>query len=139
MSDVIPFRVLPAVTPETEHFWKGGADGHLHLQRCSDCGYWIHPALPRCPSCLGKNLAPQVASGRGTVHSWTVNYQQWIPGSNPYVIGLIELEEQEGLRLATNVVGCDPDDVHIGMAVEVLFEENGDIYLPLFRPARGAK
>jgi uncharacterized OB-fold protein len=68
------------------------------------------------------------------VHSFTVNYQQWIPGSDPYVIGLVTIDEQPDVRLMTNLVDCEPDDALIGTAVEVVFEENEDVFLPLFRP-----
>ena len=75
-------------------------------------------------------------SGRGTVHTFTVNHQPWIPGYEPpYAVAIVELEEQEGLRLMTNVVGCPPDDVHIGMPVRVTFEHHDDVWLPLFTPA----
>jgi uncharacterized OB-fold protein len=77
-------------------------------------------------------------SGRGIVHSFTVNHQQWIPGSDPYVIGLVTVAEQDDVRLTTNIVRCAPDDVHIGMAVEVEFERHEDVWLPLFGPTGGA-
>jgi uncharacterized OB-fold protein len=66
----------------------------------------------------------------------TVNFQQWHPGFEPpYVFAIVELTEQDGLRLTTNVVDCAPDAVDIGMEVEVTFEARGDAWLPLFRPA----
>ena len=52
-----PFRVLPAVVPENEHFWTGGAEGELRFLRCTACRYWIHPPTPVCPRCLGMHLA----------------------------------------------------------------------------------
>ena len=133
------FRILPAVTPETEHFWRGGADGELLILRCSDCGYWIHPPGPVCPQCLSRNLSPQATSGLGTVFTYTVNHQAWIPGFDPpYVVAIVALPEQEGLRLTTNIVGIAPEDVDFGMEVRVTFEEyvDGDtsVWMPLFAP-----
>ena len=62
-------------------------------------------------------------SGRGVVHTYTVNHQPWYPGLDPpYVVAIVALPEQEGLRLTTNIVGCAPDDVRIGMPVRVTFE-----------------
>ena len=53
----------------------------------------------------------------------------------PYVIGLVELVEQPGLRLTTNIVNCPPDKLAIGMPLKVVFETvNDDIALPLFEP-----
>ena len=136
MSDK-PFRLLPAVTPENEHFWHGGAEGELRFLRCEDCRTYVHPPAPLCPGCLSRSLAPQAVSGRAVVHTFTVNHQPWIPGFDPpYVVAIVELEEQPGLRLTTNVVGCEPEDVEIGMAVKGVFEDVGDdVFLPLFEPA----
>lgn len=85
--------------------------------------------------CLSGNLAPQPVSGRAVVHSYTVNHQQWIPGAEPYVVALVTIEEQPDVRLTTNLVGVAPDQVHIGMPVEVTFEQHEEVFLPLFRPA----
>ena len=78
-------------------------------------------------------MAPQAVSGRATVHSFTVNHQQWIPGSDPYVIGLVAIAEQPDVRLMTNLVDCEPDDSLVGREVEVVFEHQDDVFLPLFR------
>jgi hypothetical protein len=136
-----PFRVLPAVTPQNEHFWRGGAEGELRFLRCDDCGTWIHPPQPRCPNCLSKAVAPQAASGRGTVLTYTVNHQAWYPDLDPpYVVAIVELPEQDGLRLTTNIVNVEPDDVTFDMAVRVVFEEypdkRGNVWLPFFEPDR---
>jgi uncharacterized OB-fold protein len=131
-----PFRLLPRLDEYNTPFWTGGEHGELRMLRCGACGTWIHPPGPRCPACLGKDVAPDVLSGRGSVHTFTVNHQPWIPGIDPpYVIAIVELPEQDGLRLTTNIVGCAPDAVHIGMAVEVAFEHHDDVWLPMFRPA----
>jgi hypothetical protein len=69
------------------------------------------------------------------VATFTINIQPWIPGFDPpYVIAMVEIEEQPGVRLTTNIVGCAPEDVYIGMPVEVQFEHNDDVWLPLFAP-----
>ena len=128
------FRLLPRLESDNEFFWTGGKDGVLRFLRCGECRQFIHPPVPLCPNCLSNDVAPEAVSGRGQVHSFTVNYQQWIPGSDPYVIGLVTIDEQPDVRLMTNLVDCEPDDALIGTAVEVVFEENEDVFLPLFRP-----
>jgi uncharacterized OB-fold protein len=131
-----PFRILPRLGGATEFFWTSGADGQLRFIRCQRCGYYVHPPSPICPVDLSKDLAPERVSGRGTVHTFTVNHQPWIPGYEPpYAVAIVELEEQEGLRLMTNVVGCPPEEVRIGMPVRVTFEHHDDVWLPLFTPA----
>jgi uncharacterized OB-fold protein len=87
--------------------------------------------------CLGTDLAPEAVSGRATVESFTINKQQWVPGSEPYVIAWVAIVEQPDVRLTTNLVGVEEGEVEIGMPVKVEFEKAGDeIYLPLFSPAK---
>jgi hypothetical protein len=77
------------------------------------------------------------ASGRGRVYTFTITRQNQAPGFReelPYVLAIVELDE--GPRLMTNVVGCAPDAVRIGMAVEVVFDDvTPEVTLPKFRPA----
>lgn len=130
-----PFRLLPRLDDRNTPFWTGGERGELCFWRCQACGYWIHPPSPRCPQCLSKDLAVDRVSGLATVHASTVNHQPWIPGLDPpYNIAIVELIEQQGLRLTTSIVGCDPNDVTIGMAVHVVFEQYDDVWLPFFAP-----
>lgn len=130
-----PFRLLPRLTPETEPFWTGGAEGELRFWRCQACGYWLHPPSPICPECHRKDLAIEAVSGRAVLHTYTVNHQPWYPGLEPpYVVAIVALPEQEGLRLTTNLVGVEPDAVEIGMALQVVFEQYDDVWLPFFEP-----
>ena len=137
---VRPFRVLPAVTPENEHFWLGGAEGELRFLRCADCGYWIHPPQPICPMCLSRAVAPEAVSGRAMVHTFTVNWQPWYPNLDPpYVVAIVDIAEQDGLRLTTNIIGCKHDEVFIGQPVRVTFEEYDVVWLPFFEPDPGTR
>jgi hypothetical protein len=133
-----PFRILPRVTPDTEFFWTAGGDGVLRFLRCQDCGYYIHPPTPVCPRCLSRNLAPEAVSGRANVATYTVNWQPWIPGYDPpYIIAIVEIEEQPAVRLMTNIVDCPIDAITVGLPVEVRFEQHDDVFLPLFAPRAG--
>jgi uncharacterized OB-fold protein len=132
-----PFRVQPALDDDNRFFWTSGEDGRLRFLRCQSCGYYLHPPLPRCPQCGGRELEPEPVSGTGEVHSFTINHQSWDGGTEPYTIALVTIPEQDGLRLTTNIVGCAPDDVYIGMPVQVVFEQHDLVYFPLFEPARG--
>jgi uncharacterized protein len=132
-----PFaRVRPKITQRNAHFWQGGADGVLRLLRCADCGTYLHPPSPVCSSCRSMRVSPEAVSGRGTIYAHTLNHYRWLPAMEPpYVVAEVDLVEQEHLRLMTNIIGCDVDDVHTGMEVEVVFAVQGDVYVPLFRPA----
>lgn len=128
------FRVLPTTEELSGFFWTSGSDGKLRFLRCSSCSYLIHPPAPICPQCYGRDAEPAVVSGLATVHSFTVNHQPWDGAGDVYVIGLVEIAEQADVRLTTNIVGIDPDDVRIGMPVEVVFEDHDPVFLPLFQP-----
>ena len=131
-----PFRVLPRLTELNRPFWTGGADGRLRFLRCRPCGTWVHPPAPVCPACLSRDVAPEAVSGRATVLTFTLNHQPWVPApDHPYAIAIVEIEEQPGLRLMTNLVNCPPEAVRIGMRVRVVFEQHEDVYIPLFEPA----
>ena len=134
MTDPVIPRMLPELTLENVHFWTGGRDGALLILRCGACGRWVHPPVAACPECGGE-LTPEPVSGRGTVFTFTVNHYAYNPAVPlPYVIALVDLVEQDGLRLMTDIVHCNPDDVSIGMSVRVVFEQHDEIYVPLFEP-----
>ncbi len=129
-------RMLPQLNQENAFYWTSGADGELRILRCQDCGTWLHPPRPICGKCLSRNLAPEAVSGKGEVFSFTVNCKSWGPGLEvPYVIAVVELAEQPGLQLTSNLRGVAPEAVRIGMRVEVEFERDEDVWLPMFRPA----
>jgi uncharacterized OB-fold protein len=138
MADIVtePFdRVLPKITERNRHFWCGGADGRLHILRCQDCGHYLHPPQPMCPRCYSLSLAPEAVSGRGRLYSYTVNHYRWVPGMEPpYVVATVELAEQEGLELMSNLVGCAEAQLRCDLEVEVLFAQHGEVFIPLFRP-----
>jgi uncharacterized OB-fold protein len=141
-SPAAPLRILPELNERNRHFWQGGALGELVILRCQRCGFYLHPPQPICPIDQSKDLAPEPVSGRATVASFTIDHHPWLPApAPPYVIALVELVEQRALRLTTNLVHCDFDDVVIGMPVRVVFEHHpdahGDVWLPFFEPDGG--
>jgi uncharacterized OB-fold protein len=136
-------RLAPSPTAESRAFWTGGQQGQLLINRCHACGHFFHPPGPACWRCRSTDVAAEPVSGRATVAAYTVNRQNWIPGFDPpYVVAIVELDDEPDVRLITNVVGVPIEDVGIGMAVEVFFEDwtalSGDeqarVWVPLFRP-----
>jgi uncharacterized OB-fold protein len=118
-----------------EFFWRSGADGTLRFMGCDECTRVHHPPVPRCPYCGSHSLAPRAVSGRATVATYTVNRQSFMPGYDPpYVIAIVELDDDPTIRLMTNIVGCEIDDVEIGMPVDVAFEASGEWFVPVFTP-----
>jgi uncharacterized OB-fold protein len=134
----VPFRILPRITDRNAHYWQGGRDGELRLQRCRQCGYYLHPPGVICPRCWSKDLGVEAVSGQAEVLTFSVNHQPWMPGLDvPFVLAIVRLVEQDDLRITTNVVNCPPEEVEIGMPVQVLFEPHVDeeVWIPLFEPA----
>jgi acetyl-CoA acetyltransferase/uncharacterized OB-fold protein len=132
-------RPLPALTPQNVDFWTGGEHGELRIQRCSDCQAWRHPPGPVCADCGSMNFSIEAVGGTGTVVGVTVNHHQWLPDlPPPYVIAMIAIDEDPRVRITSNVIGCDPGDVVVGSRVQVEFEQQDDVWLPLFRLIPGA-
>ncbi|MBI4497700.1 MAG: Zn-ribbon domain-containing OB-fold protein [Chloroflexi bacterium] len=133
----MPEFPAPVPTQDTEPFWQGCREGKLLLQRCAACGVVRYPPRPMCPQCTSLESRWVPATGTGTVFSYTVTHQALHPslvGRTPHVIVLVELDE--GVRMTSTVLGCTPDQVRIGMPVEVVFHQETDgVILPLFRPA----
>ena len=128
-------RKLPALTPDSAPFWQGGAQGELRIHHCAGCARYFHPPAPICPRCASFDVAPRAVSGRGKVASFTVNHQAWTPELKaPYVVAIVELDEQPGLRLLSNIVGCEVERVAIDLPVHVRFAQVEDVWLPLFEP-----
>jgi len=134
-QDEKPPRPRPAVTQDTAFFFEGAMEHRLLIQRCVQCGLLRHPPRPACPACRSYDWDTLEASGRGTVYSFVVNHYPQIPSFDyPLPIGLIELEE--GTRLVADLVGIEPGDITIGMAVEVEWQDHDpELSLPAFKPA----
>lgn len=129
-------RPLPQLSLDTEFFWTSGADGQLRIQCCHSCAALIHPPQPLCRYCRGHDLGIRVVSGAATLAGFTVNHRFALPGlSPPYVVAQVALVEDPRVRLTTNIIEADPDDLTLGMRVEVVFQQEDDVWLPLFRPA----
>lgn len=127
-------RSLPRLTDDNRSFWTSGSSGRLHVPLCRNCRRYVLPASLTCPAC-GGSTTPEPVSGRATVFTWTVNEHQFHPDiPPPTVIAIVVLDEQEDLRLATNLVACQPADVRIGLPVSVRFEDHGEIFYPVFAP-----
>jgi uncharacterized OB-fold protein len=129
---------LPVPTPESRPFWEAARRHELRLQCCRACGTWIFYPRGACPRCFSADLEWRRASGRGTLHTFTVVHRglKGFPIGPPYVIAIVELAE--GPHLMTNLVGvaADPGALRIGMPVEVVFADvTPEVTLPHFRPA----
>ena len=132
-------RMLPALDDTNRAFYTGGRDGQLLVGRCSapGCRRWALPPAGSCPAC-DSPLVPEPVSGRARLMTWTVNSHPYHPDvAVPYVIAIVVLEEQDDLRVATNLVDLAPSDdaLKAGLEVVVAFEDHGEVFYPVFTPA----
>lgn len=131
-------RLLPKPTPETAHFWEGTKARELRLQTCDACDHVYFPPRPFCPECGGRKVSVIKASGKATLHSYTISARP-APGIEaPYAIAVVQLEE--GPTMMTNIVECDqtPEALILDMPLRVRFvAQNDEITLPFFAPEAG--
>jgi uncharacterized OB-fold protein len=134
-----PARPLPKPAPESRPFWESCRKHELRLQRCGCCHAYRFPPGVLCPECWGTDWEWVKVSGRGKVHSFVVYHRAYHPAfaaELPYLVAVVELEE--GPRLTSNIVGCEPGEVHCGMPVEVVFDDaTPTLTLPKFHPCPG--
>jgi len=131
-------KPLPTLSRTSAKFWKAAKRHELCLQRCQDCGHYVVHPRSLCPQCLSSNSRWEKVSGRGTVYSYTVIRRASTPGFEedvPYVFAIVELDE--GPRMATNIVGIEPEKVAIGIKVEAFFDDvTPEITLVKFQPVK---
>jgi uncharacterized protein len=121
---------------DSRPYWEGLTQGELRIQRCSSCSKAVFYPRSICPHCFADQLSWIVASGKGTIYSYTVAHQAFGPfaADIPFVIAIVELEE--GVRMMTRVINAPRERVAVGAAVEVTFESVGEeLTLPYFRLA----
>jgi uncharacterized OB-fold protein len=133
---------LPEPDELTSFFWDGVAEHRLLIQRCDACGFYIHAPRQVCSQCLATTLSPAEVSGDAILSTWTFPNQPFDPYYHqhlPYVLAVVELVEQPGLKLLTNIVDCAKEDLRIDLPVRVTFREVApNCTLPLFAPAPAA-
>ena len=129
---------VPVADIDSAPFWAGLRAHELRILRCPECRTYVHPPQASCPKCLSLDLTADAVSGQGTVYSFTVVNREFAPGIKPpYVAALVDLAEQDGLRLVTNLVNVTIADVRIGMPVQVVFFDipGEDMTLAFFEPS----
>lgn len=129
-------RRLPNLTPETERFWRAAADGTFLLRECASCGLTYHYPRNHCPDCFSADVRWREAAGTGEVYSHTAtDHVPDCPDDElPLVVAYVELDE--GPRVLTNLVDCDPEEINVGTQVEIRVRqtEDGEIGIPVFTP-----
>jgi uncharacterized protein len=132
---------MPAASAETVGWWEAAAAHRLVVERCTACGHTRHPPGPACPRCRSTASEWHTLPGTGTVYTYTVVHQAFIPSLSdklPYAVIAVDLDGAAGARLVSNLVDGDPHEVYVDMPVEVAWEDMGpELAVPRFRPAPG--
>lgn len=143
-------RPLPRFYVEgARDFYEAARNHELRIQQCAECGRFRFPPQLMCPSCRSTESRWTQVSGRGSIHTFTVvrGYEprsvpmfSWPAEEYPILLVVVELPDAGGVHIVSNIVDCDPDDLHVGMEVEVMFDDvTEQITLPKFRPVAGAR
>ena len=127
----------PPADTITLPFWQAAAEHRLVVQRCTGCGHTRLPPAPVCPECRSADADWKQLSGRGEVYTYTVVHRPIAAGQQlPFVIAVITLEGAGGVRMISNVVGASPDELAIGLPVELVWEDmSTELAMPRFRLA----
>lgn len=135
MTQAVP-RPVPVADKDTQPFWDYAKQHELRVQKCLECGKLYYPVSPICPHCLGMKFEWAKLSGKGEVYSFIIVQRRYHPAfaqDIPYVVAIIKTEE--GIRMLSNVIGTKPENVKIGMPVEVVFDDvSPEFTLPKFKP-----
>ena len=135
MSDRPPIKA-PQIDPSTQEFWDAARRGVLRIKHCNACGANHYYPRPFCPNCWSTDVVWIDAAGTGTLYTYSVVHANDLPSFRyrvPYVVAMVDLDE--GPRMETNLVECPLDQIQVGMRVTVVFEDEGELVLPRFRPA----
>jgi uncharacterized OB-fold protein len=129
---------LPAPDVDTAPFYEAARRGELRLQCCSDCSRFRHYPRPVCPFCLSRRFEWNLASGRGTLYTWTIVRGPTLPAFEeklPY--NVVDVLLDEGVHFVSEVLDCPPEEIRAGMPVVATFvPASEDITLVKFMHAR---
>jgi uncharacterized protein len=120
-----------------KHFYGGLLEKELRLNRCSDCNWWHHRPKPVCPKCWSHNVVATPVSGVGTIHLLIFLHQgppaEGVDYLSPHPVATVQLEEQDGLRFTSTVIGSENEDIAIGSEVLLGWTERNGRPYPVWR------
>ena len=146
MADITVTEVLERyphawIDRDSYPMFRGFLENRLLINRCRDCGRWHQPPWPSCPDCWSDDVEPAEVSGDGVVHTFVILHTGGIRGVDyaaGHPLAVVELPEQQGLRVTGTIVNCANDDIRIGMPVQLTWVERDGSPVPAFQPKEGA-
>jgi uncharacterized OB-fold protein len=133
-------KPVPRYTRDSAPYWEHMREHRLHIQRCTSCGKTRMYPRPMCDACYSLESEWVPASGRGTVYTWCVVHQPVHPAfKDELPFNITEVELEEGVRIRSTIVGVEPQELYVGMPVEIVYEDvTEQVTVPKFRRASGA-
>lgn len=129
------YKPLPVIQEFSQPFWDATQEGKLLVQKCNSCKSTIFFPRDRCPECWSQDLGWIEASGKAIIYSFSVTLEgveKMFVEDLPIILAWVDLPE--GIRMQSNIIDCDPNEVEIGAEVEVVFKKLTDeITLPYFK------
>ena len=132
-------KPLPEIRPETKPYWDACKKHELLIPKSKETGeLFFYPRAMSPGDDMSEDIEWVKSKGKGKIWTFSVHHMgpsKAYKGDPPHVVALVEMEE--GVKMMTNIVDCDPKDVEIGMDVEVVFDDvTEEVTLPKFRPVK---
>jgi uncharacterized OB-fold protein len=129
---------IPVPDLDSEAYWAGIRAHEIRLLHCQACGHWVHYPVMACSRCHSFDLRPEPIVGTGTLYSFTISFRDFVPGVYPpYAIALVDIDEESGVRILSNLVNCYQDEIAIGMRLRPIFKDiDESTGLVFFEPDR---
>jgi uncharacterized OB-fold protein len=131
---------IPVPDLDSEAYWEGVQEHELRLLHCQSCGHWIHYPVMACARCHSFDVLPETIAGTGTLYTFSISHRVFIAGVEPpYAIALVDIDEEPGVRLLSNLVNCYEEEIAIGMRLRPVFKDiDKSTALVFFEPDREA-
>jgi uncharacterized OB-fold protein len=128
ISEIFPSAI-------SQEFWDGCARHELLFQKCMSCGTFRNPPGPLCHVCRSTETEWSPVAGDGTLFSYTIVTHPVHPAlveRVPFNVALVEFADAPGVRLVTNIVDAEGEDLKVGMPVRLHWEDLPQVTLPRF-------
>jgi uncharacterized OB-fold protein len=121
-------KPIPLKNQDNKPYWDSADKHELSIQKCDSCHKYQHPPGPACSKCGSPELSWDSFGNEvyGTIYSYIISYRPFLPGFQddlPTVIAQVELEGKPEIKITGNVLNCNPDEVKIGMDVQMFWQD----------------
>jgi uncharacterized OB-fold protein len=127
----------PQASKDDAPFWDGCSQKKLVIRHCNACHRFFHPPAPACPRCASTSVGWKEVSGKASVFTYTIGHHAVhasFKGHKPYNVSVVLLDDADDVRLVSNVVDVEAQDMKIGMRLDIFWDKISEgVYLPRFK------